>query len=71
MKIPDDMPNSEVARIIDEFVRVERDRQIMKDRLINGMCFEPLAEKYGLSVNQTKNIVYKCWYRLFKRLKNG
>lgn len=51
--------NSQVAKIIDERIHSQRDRSIMKDRLINGICYEPLAEKYNLSVAQIKRIVYK------------
>ena len=71
MLIPDDMTNSEVAHIIDEYVRSARDREILKARLIDGMCFEPLSEKFGLSVNQTKNIVYKAEKRLFRHFKRA
>lgn len=51
--------NSQVSKLIDEYIHSERDRSIMKDRLINGMRFEPLAEKYDLSVAQVKRITYK------------
>ena len=57
--------NSEIAQAIDEYVHSERDRQILKRRLIDGVCFEPLAEEFGLSVRQAKNIVYKCSERVF------
>jgi len=42
--------NSQVTQVINEHVHSERDRNIMIDRLVNGMCYEPLAEKYDLSV---------------------
>lgn len=37
----------------------ERNRKIVYDKLINGMTFEAVAEKYELSDRQIKNIVYK------------
>lgn len=61
--------NSQVMRIIDEYIHSERDRKIMADRLVNGMCYEPLAEKYDLSVTQVKRIIYRCQETIFKHLK--
>lgn len=52
--------NTEIIHVIDEYIHSERDRNIIKRRLIDGICFEPLAEEFGLSVRQTKAIVYKC-----------
>lgn len=42
--------NSEVAEIINEYVHNARDREVLKARYIDGMCYEPLAEKFALSV---------------------
>lgn len=60
--------NSEIERVIDEYIHSERNRQILKRRYIDGICFEPLAEEFGLSVRQVKNIVYKEEPILFKKL---
>lgn len=65
----DDIPNSEISRLIDEWIKSERDRKILKRRLIDGICFEPLAEEFQMSVRQIKNIVYKSEMILFKHLK--
>ena len=62
------LSNSEVCYLIDQWIRNERDRAILKDRLINGMTFERLAEKHDMSVRQTKNIVYKATERLVSRM---
>lgn len=51
--------NSVMSAAIDEWIHSERDRKLMKRRMIDGICFEPLAEEFGLSVQQTKNIVYR------------
>ena len=61
--------NSQIERVIDEYIHSERDRKILKRRLIDGICYEPLAEEFGLSVRQIKNIIYKSEPKLFKRLK--
>lgn len=65
----DDLSNSELASLIDEWVRKERDREMLKDRLINGMLYEPLAEKYNLSVRYTQQVIYKASEQLFKHIK--
>ena len=62
------LSNSEVCYLIDQWIRNERDSAILKDRLINGMTYERLAEKHDMSVRQTKNIVYKSMEKLASRL---
>ena len=62
------LSNSEVCYLVDQWIRNERDRAILKDRLINGLTFERLAEKYDLSTVQVKSIVYKAMDRLEKHL---
>lgn len=64
-----DYTNSQIAALIDEHIHSERDRAILKRRLIDGVCFEPLAEEYGLSVQRVKAIVYKSQNKLFRFLK--
>lgn len=72
MKKLENISNSELAMLIDEWVRglhAERNREMLKDRLINGMLFETLAEKYSLSVRATQNIIYRASEQLFKHVK--
>ena len=71
MKIQDtfDLSRSEWENLIDEWVFSERDRALLKRRLLDGICYEPLAEEFDLSVQQTKTIVYRLQNRLFKKLK--
>lgn len=54
----DDVPNSFLEHLIDEWIRSERDRRIIKRRVIDGICFEPLSYEFDLSVRQVKNVVY-------------
>lgn len=54
-----DISRSELDKVIDEWIFNERDRRIAKRRLLDGVCYEPLAEEFNLSVRQIKNIVYK------------
>jgi len=60
--------NSEICEAIDNYVHSQRDREIMKRRLVDGVCFEPLSEEFCLSVRQTKNIVYRCSEQVFKHM---
>lgn len=64
-----DMSRSEIEHLIDEWVLNERDRKILKRRLVDGICYEPLAEEFDLSVRQIKNIIHKGELRVFKRCK--
>lgn len=67
-----DLPRSAIEHLIDEWIigkNSERDRAILKRRLLDGICYEPLAEEFDLSVRQIKNIVYRSEKRLFKHIK--
>ena len=64
-----DYTNSVISSLIDEHIHSERNRKILKRRLIDGIYFESLAEEFGLSVRQVKNIVYKSEDILFKHIK--
>lgn len=68
MKHTCNLPRSEIESLIDEWIYRERDREILKRRLLDGITFERLAEEFDLSVRQTKNIVYKAEERLFSRI---
>ena len=63
-----DLSRSQWEHLIDEWIFSERDRAILKDRLLNGMIFEKLAEKYDLSTQRIKEIVYKSQKKLFRHL---
>ena len=60
--------NSQICALIDEHIHSERDRQILKRRLIDGICYEPLAEEFDMSDRQIKRIICKLQERLFKHL---
>ena len=67
-----DLSRTEVEYLIDEWVigkYAERDRAIMRRRLIDGVCYEPLAEEFDLSVAQVKRIIYKRQNQIFKHRK--
>lgn len=67
----DDISNSELSAIIDEWIKgrnAERNRAILKRRMIDGICYEPLAEEFNLSVKQVQNIVYKNEYTIYRHI---
>lgn len=64
-----DYTNSEIENVINEYIHSERDRSILKRRLIDGICFEPLAEEFDMSVRQIKTIVYRGQERVFAKMK--
>lgn len=63
-----DLSRSEWESCIDQWIFKERDRAILKRRLLDGICYEPLAEEFDLSVQQTKTIVYKALEKLSKHI---
>lgn len=60
---------SDVRNLIDEWIFSERDRRIMKRRLLDNITYEQIAEEYDLSVRQVKNIVYKSEIKIFCHTK--
>ena len=64
----DDMSRSEIEQAIDEWILNERDREILKRRLLDGIIFESLAYEFDLSVRHIKTIVYKSEDRLYTKL---
>lgn len=67
MKPWDALTREELEHIIDQRIHHERNRAILKRRILDGICYEPLAEEFDLSVRQVKNIVYKCEGLLFRK----
>lgn len=63
-----DYTNSQISAIIDEVIHSERDRAILKRRYIDGICYEPLAEEFDLSVRHIKRIVYLGTNRIADKL---
>ena len=62
----DDMSRTDIEFLIEEWIHKERDRAILKRRLLDGICYEPLAEEFDMSVRQVKTIVRKGTDRMFK-----
>ena len=72
MKQMKDLSRYEIESLIDEWIvgrNAERERQLLRRRLIDGVCYEPLAEEFDLSVRQVKNIIYKKEKHIFCHVK--
>ena len=66
-----DVSCEKIASDIDRWIsgrNAERNREILKRRLIDGITYERLAEEFGLSTPQTKSIVYKTSAKLFRHV---
>ena len=63
-----DLSRSELSHLIDEWIFNERDRAILKRRLLDGVIYDKLAEEFDLSVRHVKKIVYKNQDKLFKHI---
>ena len=58
------LTNSELAELIGEHIHSERDRQILKLKLIDGYTYEKIAEIYEMSPRYIRSLVKKQTSRL-------
>lgn len=63
-----DYSRTEITEAIDEWILNEKHRSILKSRMIDGLTFDELAEKYYMSPRQIKRIVYKCQETLIRHI---
>jgi len=63
-----ELSRSQIEHLIDEWIFSERDRAIVKRRLLDGICYEPLAEEFDLSIKQIKRIVYKAQDTIYRHV---
>ena len=67
-----DLSRTEIESAIEEWIigkNAERDRKVLRRRLIDGVTFERLAEEQELSVSQVKRIIWKNAEIIFRHLK--
>lgn len=68
----EELSRSQIEYLIDEWIvnisNAERNRKIMKRRMLDGITYEKLAEEFDLSVIQTKNVVYSMRKLLEKHI---
>lgn len=61
--------NSAVARIIDEYIHSDRDRAIIKCRLIDGISIERLAEEFDRSPRAMSRKIAKLQSVVFLHMR--
>ena len=66
--IIDSKSRKEWEDLIDNWIHNEVDRRMLKRRLLDGICFEPLAEEFELSVNHCQSRIKKAKAQLFKHI---
>lgn len=52
-----ELSRSEISVLISEWVFNKRDREIMSDKMLDGLTYDELADKYCLSPQRLKVIV--------------
>lgn len=63
-----DIPNDILSATIDKWVKGSRNREIMKDRLIDAMTYERIGEKHDLSVRYVKTLIYRLEDKVFEHI---
>lgn len=63
-----DKSRSELAHLIDEWVFNKRDREIMADKLLDGLTYDELADKFCLSPQRLKVIVKRHKDRILSHM---
>ena len=62
------MSRTEWEQLIDQYIFSERDRAIIKRKLLDHIKFEPLAEEFELSERHAKTIVKEAEKQLIKHI---
>lgn len=60
----DNLPNSQIQHLIDEYIHSKRDREIIKYTLIDGHTAEWIAEKYDMNTRTIQRIIARYLIRL-------
>jgi len=63
-----DLPRSELEHLIDEWIFNERNRKIVKRRLLDGICYEPLADEFDLTRQTVIKICQRCCDELISHI---
>ena len=68
MKTYAEYTNSAICCIIDEVIHNAKYRDILKDRFVDGLTLEAIAEKRDMSPTQVKTIIYRHEGKIFSHL---
>lgn len=64
----DDISRAEIEQAIDSWILKQRDRDMLKRRLVDGITYEALSCEFELSVRHTKTIIYKGEDKIFTKI---
>lgn len=62
------LPRCDWENLIDQWILSERDRAMLKRRLLDGITYEKIAEEFDVSTRQVKRIIPKAEEKLFKHI---
>jgi len=51
--------NSQLSALIDEWVKNQRNRKLLKRRFIDGITLDKLSDEYDITVDRIKQIIAK------------
>lgn len=57
-EIDEETLNSNIEYCINEYVRLVKHRDMLRDKWFIGLSLEQIAEKNGISVTATKDVIY-------------
>ena len=63
-----DYTNTDREKAIDEYIHSAKYREILKEKLIDGLTYAEIAERHGMSDRHAWQIVCKYKNILFSRL---
>ncbi len=61
--------NSRIIYIIEEYVHDKVVRDMLKDRLIDGLTYAEIAERHGYTLRHTQRLIYRYKEIVFKYYK--
>ena len=64
-----DLSKQQVLDLIESYIFNERNRQILQRRLLDGVCYEDLADEFSLSVNHVKTVCYEAIDKIKKHIR--
>lgn len=59
------LSRDEIENLIDQYIFNERNRAILKRRLLDEVKYKTLEDEFGLSERRIKDIVYESQHKLF------
>lgn len=63
-----DYSNSRMETLIDEWIHSDRDRLILKRRLVDGWTYRQIADAVDMEESTCKRKVYKLQEKLFAKI---